>query len=89
MNFAGHSRYASAKLKRSVFRHSDEMGALTCKAVLNGEPPKFQKLNGKGSFVEFVKVYFAGCSTYASAKLTRSVFCHNNEMGGLLLVKSC
>ena len=29
--------FAPAELTGSVFRHSDEMGALTCRAVLKGE----------------------------------------------------
>ena len=87
---------APAELTGSVFRHSDEIGALTCKGRLSGlylpppspPPPKFQKLNEEGRFVQFVRVNFAGCNTYAPAKLTIlrrhswPVFHHIDEMEG-------
>ena len=50
---------APAELTGSVFRHSDEMGTLTCKDVLKGElrglflppHPKFQNLKREGGLL--------------------------------------
>ena len=50
--------FAPAELTGSVFRHSDEMGALTCRAVLKGElrspylapTPEISKTEWAGEF---------------------------------------